>query len=352
MEEKRQTKDGHIAVFDSGSKKFVRWDTPEKPPSAMTKGLASYMTMMGKEGGYGSNPAGKLFSMVEKPFQKAGEAVTTGIAKTFPKLPPQIPAGVGTGIQMIPQALAAFAPQGPGRLAQAKPPEGLFRQLESASGGMKGSLSEQFKTPSLMFSKGTGAARPLYQQAMKEIPYEQTIFKGLTDHKAIVDKAVQTIEEGGKLEPQEGLIARKSLDKVKKKMSDEAFNYYRTTLDKIAKSNKNIGVADPMHRRGMMAESLRQLMPQNKYGGASAFKMGIIPALTAIGGSLGGPAGAGVMGGLGSATLSPAVQGLLAGGAGAISKTDPRLITAILQYLRSRGSNPQSVQAGTEPTGQ
>lgn len=295
----------------------------QQKPSPLSRGLGSYMAMMGKEGGYGSNPAGKLFSMVQKPFQQAGEATATGIAQKFPNIPPQIPAGIGTAMQMIPDTAASLSPSGPGAGLQPKPPEGLFRQLESASGGMKGSLSEQFKTPSLMFSKGTGAAKPLYQQATKDLPYEQTIFKGLTKPQDIVDKAVGIIEKSGKLEPQEGFIARKSLDQIKKKLSSDAFDYYRKTFDNAAKANEDIATADPMHRRGMMAESLRQLLPQNKYGGTSAFKTTI--------GAMGGPFAAPV--------LSPAVQGAMAGGMGMAARTPPKAIAALLQYLRSRKNN-------------
>lgn len=308
--------------------------------SMLSRGLGSYMTMMGKEGGYGSNPAGKLFSMVQKPFQKAGEATATGIAQKFPNIPPQIPAGIGTAMQMIPTAATMANPEGPAAGMKVQPPEGLLRQLESASGGMKGSLSEQFKTPSLMFSKGTGAAKPLYQQATKSLPYDQTIFKGLTKPQEIVDKAVGIVEKGGKLEPQEGFIARKSLDQIKKKLNSDAFDYYRKTFDQSAKANEDIASADPMHRRGMMAESLRQVMPQNKYGGASAFKMGIVPLLSTLGASVGGPVGAGAGAAAGSAALSPIVQALGVGGMGMAAKVPPRVLSAIVQYLQRRRENP------------
>lgn len=309
----------------------------QQKPSMVGRVAGAYANFMGKEGAYGANPAGKAFSMVKKPFEKAGEFAAEQLGKR--QVNPYVSAGIGTAMQMIPDIALTAGPQGPGADVQPKPPEGLFRQMESASGGMKGSLSEQFKTPSLMFSKGTGAAKPLYQQATKSLPYEQTIFNGLTKPQEIVDKAVEMIEKGGKLEPQEGFIARKSLDQIKKKLNPDAFDFYRKKLDQIAKSSEDIAAADPMHRRGMMAESLRQIMPQNKYGGASAFKMGIIPALAGIGGSVAGPVGTAIGAGIGTAAMMPVVQALAAGGLGLGAKISPRLIPAILQYLRSKQQN-------------
>lgn len=296
---------------------------PSGKPGFLANKLGSYMAFMGKEGGYGSNPAGKLNSMVQQPFNKAGTFIAEQLGKRqFPKTG----AALGTAVQMAPDiALSIIPSPGPVR-APSEMTKGFLNQLESSSGAMKDSLVEQFKDPTTMFAKGTGAVRPLYQQAAKELPYEQTLFKGLTKHGDIVDKAVETIEKGGKLEPQEALIARKSLDKVKKTLSQDAFNYYRQTLDSVAKSSDEISKADPLFRRGLMGESLRKILPQNKYGGTSAFK-------TAI-----GKAGGAMM----APFLSPAVQSVGAGTAGVASRTDPRLVTSILQMLRRRRENPNS----------
>jgi hypothetical protein len=315
--------DNAIPADDSSGSDWQKRATPVDKssiyPDFVKKAAANYSSFMGPEGGYGSNPAGKLMSLVQKPFNKAGEAAATGLAKKG--VNPYLSAGVGTAIQMAPDVALTAAPQGPGADLNVKPtpPTGVLNQLESASGAMPGSLSEQFKNPLLMFKKGTSAAKPLYQAAQAELPYEQTIFKGLTTPQSIVDKAVNAVETGAKLEPQEGLIARKALDKLNKKISPDAFSYYRKVFDGLAKSSEDIAAADPLHKQGMMAQSLRQILPQNKLGGASPFKVAVGKAL--------GVASAPV--------LSPAVQGLGVGAAGALAQTDPRLITAFMDWYNS-----------------
>lgn len=336
MDELRKTKDGRVAIFDSQTKQFKGWKT-----SLPTRALAGYMGFMGKEGGYGSNPAGKAMSLVQKPFNAIGEKIAEfGGRQGFPKTG----AAVGTGVQMIPDIGMTLGPTAsppinePGKFTQ-----GLFNQLESASGGMKGSLTEQFKNPATMFSKGRKAASPLYEAAKSEVPFEQTMFKGIGGNKEIVNRAIEATEKGIKLKPQEALIARKALDASKKTFSKDAFSYYRDLFDRAAKESEDIAMADPLHKKGMMAESLRNVMPQNKYGGASAFKMGIAPALAGLGGFVGGPAGAAIGGTAAAATLSPAVQGLGVGALGlankAAGKINPRIITALLELLRHKNEN-------------
>ncbi len=73
---------------------------------------AKYANFMGPEGGFGGNPAGKLMSMIQKPMQKAGEATATGIAQKFPNIPPQIPAAIGTAVQMAPDIATSAIPAG------------------------------------------------------------------------------------------------------------------------------------------------------------------------------------------------------------------------------------------------
>lgn len=182
--------------------------------------------------------------------------------------------------------------------------KGAGKQLESASGAVPGSLEAAYKDPTLIFSKSKEGAKKLYEAAQKKIPYEETIYKGLTNPQEIVDKAVSFIDNGGKMEPQEAFIARKALDKIKKKLVDDAFHYYRKLFDGIAKSDIDIASADPIHRRGIMAESLRNVLPQNKYGGASPFKAML--ATVSRGALL--------------PIVSPAVQGVSATGAGLVSR--------------------------------
>lgn len=332
----------------------------QQKPSLLSRGLGSYMAMMGKEGGYGSNPAGKLFSMVQKPFQKAGEATATGIAKNFPRIPPQIPAGIGTAMQMIPDVALQLGGKpsvpasGPGKMLR-----GAFGQLESSSGSMPGSLEAAYKDPSLIFGKGREAAKPLYEAAQDELKNTnvwkgqatngvlemeqggQNVFKAMPENIRIVRRARQMIDAGKKLEPAEALTARKAVDAVKhsKAYSPDFLFKLRSELDAAAKESPNIAKADPLYRRGMTSESLRNVMPQNKYGGASAFKMGIVPALSGLGGFVAGHPGAAAGAAVGGAALSPVVQGAGATAMGIGSRTDPRIISALLQLMRSRQQN-------------
>lgn len=197
-----------------------------------------------------------------------------------------------------------------------------------------GTLEEAFKGNVSAFSKSTKAAKAGYQEAMKELPYEQTIFKGIGKNKDIAEKAIQIIDSKGKLEPQEGLIARKALDRSKKLYSDDAFNYYRTAFDKIAKSNSDIAASDPLHRRGMMAEALRSIGPKNVGGRISPFKIGEAMALSHLG----------PFGKLASLAFSPAAIGAVSSGLGTASRiaSDPMQAVAALQLLRKKNedSNP------------
>lgn len=192
----------------------------------------------------------------------------------------------------------------------------------------EGSISEAFKDPTLMFSKGKSAAKPLYQAAQKELPYEETIFKGIADKKEIANKAIEYVDKGGKLEPQEGLIARKALDKAKKTFSDDAFEYYRGLFDKAAKTNEDIAAADPAHLRGLRAQALRSLAPKNVGGRFSPFKVGEGLALAHLG----------PLGKVAALTFSPAALGSAATGLGAAYKvaSNPASAVTALQMLRHR----------------
>lgn len=296
-------------------------------PSMLAKGLANYASFMGPEGGYGGDPAGKFMSYVKKPFNKGGQMLTEALGKK--QVNPYLSAAAGTAVQMAPDIATTLGPGAPKEVPN-NPGEltkGLMGQLESASGSMKGSLESAYKDPSLIFSKGESSAKPLYEAAKADLPYEQTIFKGLAKHGDIVDKAIETLDKGGKLEPQEALISRKSLDKVRKTFSSDAFDFYRKSLDSMAKADENIAKADPKFLRGMKASSLRTILPQNKLGGASPFK-------TAVGMAM-GPFGAPV--------LSPAVQGVGAtvAGIGAKLTKDPQLLTAVMDFIRKREQGQQ-----------
>jgi len=204
---------------------------------------------------------------------------------------------------------------------------GLGSQLESASGSMPGSLEAAYKDPSLIFSPGKEAAKPLYEAAQQELPQGANLFNDMWKPEDIVSKAQEYISQGGKLEPSEALQARKAVDSLlkSKRYVKDTLMGLRDTFDEMAKSSENIAQADPLFKRGLMASSLRNILPQNKYGGTSAFKMAIGPALTGIG-SIGGPGGAATGAALAGGVLSPAIQGAAATGAGLVSKAISPLV--------------------------
>lgn len=221
------------------------------------------------------------------------------------------------------------------------PMKGLTKQLESASGSMPGSLEAAYKDPSLIFAKGKEVAGPAYEAAKKEIPEGTSIFKGMYKPEEILDKAKDYVKSnrsmGTQMAPSDALVVRKAIDKLLKSgryVKDELLAL-RNQFDDLAKFSSNIAKADPTYLRGSMAESLRNILPQNKYGGASAFKMGIAPALAGLGGFVGGPGGAAIGGGIAAAALSPIVQGAAATGAGLATRAIPKL-APIVQALISR----------------
>lgn len=189
---------------------------------------------------------------------------------------------------------------------------GLGTQLESMTGAKPGALKAAWNDASLIFSKGKGAAKPLYEAAKQELPEGANIFKGMYKPEEIIDTAKEYLGKGGKLEPAEALMYRKAIDSLSRSgryVKDELFAM-RSEADAMAKESSNIAQADPMHQRGVYADSLRQILPQNKHGGASAFKMGIMTGLEQMG----------LPGKVALAALSPAAVGTAATVGGAVSR--------------------------------
>ena len=214
--------------------------------------------------------------------------------------------------------------------------EGLGKQVESVSGAVPGALKAAFRDPLIMFAKGKKAAGPLYEAAKAEMNPAESIFKGMYKPQEIVDTAKEYLSKGGQLEPAESLMYRKALDKLlsmKNVIKDELIPM-RSAADTAAKASEKIAAADPMHRRGLIAESLRNLIPQNKGGGASTFKLGIMTALEHMG----------LPGKLGLAAMSPAAVGAASSLAGTVEPimTNPRAMTSLQQLyeaLKNRGEN-------------
>lgn len=212
--------------------------------------------------------------------------------------------------------------------------EGVGNQADSITGAAKGAMNGAWEDPTLIFSKGKKAAGPFYEAAKAEMP-GTSMFEGMTDAKNVVETAQNYLAKGGVLEPAEALTYRKALDVLGRspRVMKDALIPMRQTADAMAKASPNIAKADPIFQRGLQAESLRNLMPQNKYGGASAFKMAIITALEKMGG----------LGRLAGAAVSPAVSGSVAtvGGVASRAAQNPALIDLLTEYLNRQTSNKQ-----------
>lgn len=305
----------------------LKGNKTKKKPSLISKMTDAY-DQYKQSPLYMASPQGmleKTNELVRKGFDVGGEKTTEELAARGAN--PYVAAGLGTAVQMAPDIAMSFAaPRAPIKSPEVlkNAAKGLGAQLESASGSVPGSLNAAYNEAGLILEKGTSAAKPLYEAAKSEFPSAfknvrgLNPFKGLYKPDEIVDAAKIVLDKGGKLEPSEALTARKAVDKLlrKKEVVADELIPLRETLDELAKASKNIAKADPMHQRGRMAESLRNVIAQNKYGGASAFKMGIYPALAGLGGFVGGPVGAGIGAAVASGLLSPAVQGVAATGAG------------------------------------
>lgn len=247
------------------------------------------------------------------------------------------------------EALGAGAPAIKGVLRS------IGRQGEEMSGiapKAEGALEAAYKDPTLIFAKGKKAAGGFYEAAKDDLnaakdTYRATsqagdgvvnmektkdIFSGKYQPHDILDTANKFIEGGGKMEPAEALKVRKAIDimlKSKQNVPDELYKM-RDIYDGIAKSSDNLAAGDAAYQRGIQADALRNVFPQNKYGGASAFKSAVAAAVAKIpGGQL-----------LAAPMFSPMTQGALATGAG--------VATRALSPFVASGQNMAMIQAITE----
>lgn len=196
--------------------------------------------------------------------------------------------------------------------------------LEALSGlehQTPGVLKEAAKDATLFFSRGKEAAAKLYEAAKNGTQFN--IFKGLYKADDIVDTAKAYINKGGVLEPTEALMYRKAVDKLMKsgKIVKDELIAMRQEADAIAKQSDLVAQADPLYVRGLRAEALRNLLPQNKLGGSSAFKTGIA-AFT-------GPLGV---------LMSPLAQGAAATAAGVGARLASRVAGPTVRSAAGMGS--------------
>jgi hypothetical protein len=307
---------------------------------------------------------GKAWDAMQVPAQMSQRGLQTmADAVPEPEVTGNVPMDVIKGTpKILANTMAQAAPQfinraslltaGAGQAIKGAVPlakavgRGVANQAEQITGAVPGSVSAAFKDPTLIFAQGKKAAGPLYEAAKAEMAPGESIFAGMYKPEQIVDAARTYLDKGGKLEPAEGLVYRKAIDSLaqsKRYVKDELMAL-RSEADGIAKGSENIAKADPAYQRGRMAESLRNILPQNKYGGASAFKMGIMAALDQMG----------APGKLAMTAMSPAAAGITATAAGAGTKAiapivrDPKAANAFRilaeEYLKRKreGSHADS----------
>lgn len=235
---------------------------------------------------------------------------------------------------------------------------GAGRQAEELSGiapKAAGSLEAAYKDPTLIFSKGKQAAGQFYEAAKDDLNAAKDTFRavgtspegdvvmGKTANilsreyrpEVILAKAENFVRNGGKLDPSEALEVRKAVDALIRKKGNIPTELLkmRDEYDAIAKTSNNLSTADTLHQRGIQAQALRNIFPQNKYGGGSAFKVLLMDLLHKTGN----------VGKAASLLLSPAALGTAATGAGVIARqalgplsSSPTLAMALSAALARR----------------
>jgi hypothetical protein len=311
-----------------------------------------------------SNSIGqKAWQMAQVPSQMASRGLNA-LASAIPSPEPtgNMPLDLAKGTpRILANTLAEAAPKfvdraslltaGASKVASASLPvlqsvgSGIANQVDSMVGTKPGAIKAAWDDASTIFSRGKEAAKPLYQVAQSEVAPGESLFAGMYKPDQIVDAAKEYVSKGGKLEPSEALTWRKAIDSLMGKrgyVKDELLRM-REQADTMAKASSNIAQADPLYRKGLYGESLRNLIPQNKYGGASAFKMALMAALDKIGGK---PA---------LALLSPAAWGTAATAGGVVSRATIPIITkpsaavtiknVLEEYLNRRDQSSSSEES-------
>jgi len=331
-----------LGTQDKRSLPVKAWQALRKPEEMSRAGLQMLANYVPKP-----EPTGNLPLDLIKGTPRVAADTIAEAAPGFISRGALVTAGALRGAQSIAPELAAIG----------KPMlRAIGSQAEEMSGiapRAAGSLEAAYKDPSLIFSKGKQAAGQFYEAAKDElnsashafrptsinpegvVNMEKTgdILSGMYKPMEILDKANEFIRGGGKLEPAEALKVRKAIDvllKSKQSMPDELYKM-RDEFDAMAKASSNIATGDETYVRGMRAQALRNLFPQNKYGGASAFKTMLLK----------------LTGGMAAPLLSPVVQGGAATAAGVVSRAaeplmQPRMV-ALLSALarRKEKSNAQ-----------
>ncbi len=286
------------------------WDAAHVPAQMAESGLNQIANMV-PEPKVTGNVLADVVRGAKPIIEKSGVQALAKVAPSF--IGPEAIALSLAG--QTPRMISKIPKAGPRIIEGAKDVmRGIGRQGESISGAAPGALEAAYKDPTIMGAKGKKAVQGMYEKAKQLGGDVRSELKETSDPKEFVDKALQFAKDKT-LTPLEGLEARKTLQSIKKRVTDQFFRTAKDKFDAVAKTV--FKGEDAAYQRANMAESLRNIAPQNKYGGASAFKM-MIANLAASNDGLAGKALA--------AALSPAAQGTVASAAGSLARiaTSPR----------------------------
>ena len=201
-------------------------------------------------------------------------------------------------------------------------------------------LSEIAAKPGILFGPGARKVGAKYAEAMNKANIRPS-FGRATSPKELLDDALKAADEKT-LTPEEALIARQTLDGIKKSIPRYSYHQMRETFDNIAKTITK--EADSAFRKAIKSDAIRNIFAQNKLGGSSIAKL----TLGSLAGSGIGYAGGGGLGVIPLMAMSPIVQGSLAAGAGIGARglaqlaAQPRFTSAslaALQEFRKRKGN-------------
>jgi hypothetical protein len=202
-------------------------------------------------------------------------------------------------------------------------------QLESAAGSPSGTLAHGFESAKNFFGAGKKAAGPIYESARPFTTHPE--LKDVFENKQLIEKSLDLAKKGN-LSPFEAFNARKAVSSLfgKSAYSEDVLNSLYKTFDDVAKTDSRIQQGDQVFQTGLKNQSLRGILPKNKYGSTSAFKTGVMAAVPGAGWA-----------------LSPIVQGASATGLGGLTRLPPEL-AALISSLFSRSPN----QSANPETGQ
>lgn len=250
----------------------------EETPS-MAGGAWNALTVPAQKSSEGLNKVADMYSLMQTAptGNKVKDIALNAIPimgesgmRTLGKVAPEF---ISRGAMVTGAVAPALGMAGKGIRAIAKP-VGRWggAQLEDLAGMVPGSLREAYRSGFGAFKGGKKAASPLYDAAKDS--RGMNLFKGMYKPEEIVDKARETLSKGIQLTPTEGLSYRKAVSSLMKSgryVKDELVAM-RAEADAIAKSSKFIKEADEVHQKGMMAESLRSLLPKTAQGKSSSWK--------------------------------------------------------------------------------